>query len=382
MAAARLSPTDVGLQRLENASAKAGIDGGVSFVVSMPDRDDSSAPEAEAEPELDAVGNRVSIRAREIARRGSAALQAVPTVEQLRRLSEGERRQVRRRLRVELYAVASVLADASLRRALEQRPSYPPYGLVRSMHSRMRMILASPGPVEEGAIESFRALGEAYVDTTVFHLDQHFAERRAVESVWLLDRLEQLLNLFRLGEPALHSRMRDGFSFLYGGLHFGTSVSVQLAEVMARMLEPTGLTAAEKADVLARSSRPAFHLAALNVAHVVPAHQHLMSAGAGGPWMDPAHFAVQEVDGRPWRIGLEREDFPRLAEIPTEWPTHGCPARVVISGSASAIGMLWTWCAELARDVGLLGPVTTGPTTVEVPTPGGDGGEAGAGSTS
>ncbi len=30
---------------------------------------------------------------------------------------------------------------------------------------------------------------------------------------------------------------------------------------------------------------------------------------------------------------------------------------MVVTGSTSAIGMLWTWCAELARDVGLLGPV-------------------------
>ena len=363
------------------APAERSVAHGLSFVVSMPDPDDVRTPEAE--PDLDAVGQRVSIRAREIARRGPAALQPVATVEQLRRLSEGERRQVRRRLRVELYAVASILADGAVRRALEQRPSYPPYGLVRSMHSRMRMILASPGPVQEGAIDSFRALGEAYVDTTVFHLDQHFGERRSVESVWLLDRLEQLLNLFRLGEPALHSRMRDGFSFMYGGLHFGTSVSVQLAEVMARMLEPTALTAGEKAEVLARSSRPAFHLAALNVAHVVPAHQQLMSAGAGGPWMDPTHFSVQEVDGRPWRIGLRHEEFPGLAEIPTEWPTHGCPARVVVSGSASAIGLLWTWCADLARDVGLLDRVTTGATAGEGAASGGDvGGEADAGATS
>ncbi len=331
----------------------------------MADAHDDTAPELD---ERDAVGQRVSIRAREIAKRGQAALEPTPTVEQFRRLSTGERRQVRKRLRVELYALASIFADGTLRRALDQRPNYPPYGLVRSMHSQMRLILASPGPVEEGAVRSFRDLGTAYVDTTVFHLDQHYKEHRAVASVWLLDRLEHLLNLYRLEEPALHARMRDGFSFLYGGLHFGTSVSVQLAEVMAGMLEPSDLTAAEKAEVLARSSRPAFHLAALNVAHVVPAHQYLMSGGVPdgqgaegrpGPWMAPDRFAIQEVDGRPWRIGLVRDEFPGLHEIPTEYPTHGCPARVVVSGSTSAIGMLWTWCAELARDVGLLGPVAS-----------------------
>jgi hypothetical protein len=338
----------------------------------MPEPDDEKAPETEAE--RDSVGHRVSIRAREIARRRQAALEPTPTVDQFRRLSDGERRQVRKRLRVELYALASILADGTMRRALEQRPSYPPYGLVRSMHSRMRMILASPGPVEEGSIRSFRDLGAAFVDTTVFHLDQHYKEHRSVESVWLLDRLEHLLNLYRLEQPALHARMRDGFSFLYGGLHFGTSVSVQLAEVMAGMLEATDLTAAEKAEVLTRSSRPAFHLAALNFVHVVAAHQSLMasSASEGGqgegrsaPWMDPARFTIQEMDGRPWRIGLKDEEFPGLDRIPIEYPTHGCPARVVVSGSTSAIGMMWTWCAELARDVGLLGPVdsTATPTT-------------------
>lgn len=337
----------------------------------MPDADQTAVPEpriGHEGPEPETVGRRVSLRAREIARRGPAALQPLPTTEQLGRLSEGERHQVHKRLRVELYALASILADGSIRRALHQRASYPPYGLVRSMHSQMRMILADPGPVEEGTVASFQALGQAYVDTTVFHLDQHFKERRAVDSVWILDRLEKVLALFRAGAgPALRARLRDGFSFLYGGLHFGTSVSVQLAEVMAGLLEPFAIDAAEKAEVLLRSNRPAFHLAAVNVAHVVPAHQHLLAAaksgpGSGGPtggapWMDPTHFVVQEVDGRPVRIGLREEDFPGLAAIPTTYPTLGCPARVSPSGGTSAIGMLWTWCAELARDLGLLGPV-------------------------
>lgn len=315
--------------------------------------DDTAVPPTE--PEHEGVGRRVSLRAREISRRGPAALESLPTTEQLGRLSEGERHQVRKRLRVELYALASVLADGSVRRALEQRPGYPPYGLVRSMHSQMRMILADPGPVEEGTVASFHDLGPAYVDTTVFHLDQHYKERRAVEAVWILDRLEKVLALFRAdADPSMRARLRDGFSFLYGGLQFGTSVSVQLAEVMARLLEPFPMDAGEKAEVLARSNRPAFHLAAVNVAHVVPAHQHLMAGTGGGPWMDPAHFVVQEVDGRPIRINLRQEEFPGLAAIATTYPTLGCPARVSPSGGTSAIGMLWTWCAELARDLGLL----------------------------
>ena len=319
----------------------------------MADADQTPVPEPE--PEHEGVGRRVSLRAREISRRGPAALEPLPTSEQVGRLSEGERHQVRKRLRVELYALASVLADGSVRRALEQRPAYPPYGLVRSMHSQMRMILADPGPVEEGTVGSFHALGQAYVDTTVFHLDQHFKERRAVDSVWLLDRLEKVLALFRVdADPGLRARLRDGFSFLYGGLHFGTSVCVQLVEVMARLLEPFPMDAGEKGEVLSRSNRPAFHLAAVNVAHVVPAHQHLLASAGGTPWMDPAHFAVQEVDGRPVRIGLREEEFPGLAAIPTTYPTLGCPARVSPSGGTSAIGMLWTWCSELTRDLGLL----------------------------
>jgi hypothetical protein len=305
--------------------------------------------------EQDGVGRRVSLRAREIARRGPAALEALPTTEQVGRLGEGERQNVRKRLRVELYALASILADGAVRRALEQRPAYPPYGLVRSMHSQMRMILADPGPVEEGTVGSFQALGQAYVDTTVFHLDQHFKEHRAVDSVWLLDRLEKVLALFRVdADPGLRARLRDGFSFLYGGLHFGTSVSVQLAEVMARLLEPYPIDAGQKAEVLLRSNRPAFHLAAVNVAHVVPAHQHLLATTGGTAWMDPGRFVVQAAEGRPVRIGLKDEHFPDLDAIPTTYPTLGCPARVSPSGGTSAIGMLWNWCAELGRDLGLL----------------------------
>ena len=196
----------------------------------MADADHIAGPEPE--PEHEGVGRRVSLRAREIARRGPAAREPLLTTEQLGNLSDGERHQVRKRLRVELYALASVLADGSVRRALEQRPAYPPYGLVRSMHSQMRMILADPGPVEEGTVGSFHTLGQAYVDTTVFHLDQHFKERRAVDSVWLLDRLEKELALFRVDAVAgLRARLRGGFSILSGGLHFGTSVSVQFADV-------------------------------------------------------------------------------------------------------------------------------------------------------
>lgn len=304
------------------------------------------------------VSRRVALRAREIVRRGPAALESLVSPEALGRLSEGERLRVRKRLRVELYAAASILADGAVRRALDQRPAYPPYGLVRSMHSQMRLVLANPGPVEEGTVTTFLALGHAYVDTTVFHLRQHYTEQRAEDSVWLLDRLERLLAVFRAGADAdTQARLRDGLSFLYGGLQFGTSVCVQLVEAMAHHLEASGLDPADKAEVLARSSRPAFHLAAVNVAHVVPAHTSLLApaAGPGARWMDPERFVVQEVDGRPNRVALRDEEFPGLDAIPTTYPTLGCPARVSPSGGTSAIGLLWGWCAELARDLGLLG---------------------------
>ena len=162
--------------------------------------------------------------------------------------------------------------------------------------------------------------------------------------------------IFRIYAAARQrARLTDGFSFLYGGLHFGTSVSVQLAEVMARLLEPFAMDAGEKAKVLSRTNRPAFHLASVNVAQVVPAHHHLLAATDGTPWMDPARFVVQVVDDRPVRIGLGEEEFPGLAAIPTTYPTLGCPARVSPAGGASAIADLWAWTVELSHRLGFLG---------------------------
>ncbi|MBW3627558.1 MAG: hypothetical protein KY412_08125, partial [Actinobacteria bacterium] len=140
---------------------------------------------------------RVAARARELRRSGPEALTPLPRAEQLARKSAARRQELLDELRVELYAVCSVVADEVVHRARRERPSYPPYGLVRSMHSQTRMVLAEPDPVPAGAVDSFKALGMAYVDTTVFHLHRRLEELRQPEHAWLPRRLEELLALFR-----------------------------------------------------------------------------------------------------------------------------------------------------------------------------------------
>ncbi|MDP8986873.1 MAG: hypothetical protein M3N11_00775 [Actinomycetota bacterium] len=299
------------------------------------------------------AGPRVSARARELRRSGPEALSPLPRSEQLARKSEVRRQELLDELRVELYAVCSVIADEVVHRARRQRPSYPPYGLVRSMHSQTRMVVADPDPVPAGAIDSFRALGTAYVDTTVFHLHRRLEELRQPGHVWLLGRLEELLALFRLhAGPSGKDRMRDAPSFLYGGLHFGTGVCVQLVEVMDALLSE--LAAGDRAAVLDRSLRPALRLAGVNVDHVVGAYQHLQARAGRLGWMDPARFLVVRNHGVPWRIDLAHDDLG-VPGTPTTYTTLGCPARSSPSGEVSAIAVLWSWCVELARVTGLLG---------------------------
>ena len=320
---------------------------------------------------------RLAQRARELANRGPDALEVVPAPEEVAQRPDAERHEVLQGLRLELYAIASMLADATLRRARRERDSHQPYGLVRSMHSESRLLVASPEPVQEGSIASFHDLGKAYVDTTVFHLHHQFEE---ADQQWLVKRLEQLLVLFRIkAGPLTRSRMRDGLSFIYGGLHFGTGVCVQLAEVMSRLLDASpDMGALERAEIMTRSIRPAYRLAALNIDHVVLTYQWLQepvphqedTTGAGkgptdkGPasWMKAEAFTVHHSGGRPWRIDLLDEGLlgpeghgRRLDEIPTLYETQGCPARVSPSGGASPIAVLWSWCVELAHDTGLLG---------------------------
>lgn len=308
--------------------------------------------------------------ARELLERGAAALSPLPPLEALAREPAADRRRQLDWLRPEMYGSACVLADATMRRALRERASFPPYGLARSLYSQLRMISIEPRPFGPGSIETFRDLGMAYQDTLVYHLHGQLAETRLSEQAWLLQRLEELLALFREdADPAGKARMRDALSFLYGGLQFGMSVCVQLAEVMARVLlaEPAARPE-ELPGVLARSSRPAYRLASLNVEDVVAAYEELHrppeedERAPGGPtpsgWMHAGNFAV-----RVGADGLARVDL--VAQVPSHrgpggsppaYTTLGCPARVSPSGGRSAISDLWGWCVDLAGALGLLRP--------------------------
>ncbi len=311
------------------------------------------------------AGPRLSVRAREITEAGPGAFAPLPSPEELAQQAEPERHELLDGLRLELYAICCVAADATLQRARRERASYPPYGLVRSGHTATRMVLADPGPVEAGAVVSFHALGKAYIDTLVFHLHRVLGEELRADHRFLLQRLEELLRLFRVAAgPVGRSRMRDGVSFLYGGLHFGASVCVQVAEVMARLLEPyEELTADGRAKVMARSTRPVHQLAALNADHVVFAYHHLQSPVDGRPtapsgWMEAAHFVVHEAEEAPRRIELRHEEpfGSKVGQVTATYTTLGCPARTSPGGGPSPIATLWSWCVELSHDTGLLEP--------------------------
>lgn len=320
------------------------------------------------------------VRAREILAHGPGALEGLPTPDELARRSGGERRRILSGLRVELFALSSILAESAVRRALRDRGTYPPYGLARSLFSDFRVLTAAPGPVGDGDVDSFHALGKALIDTTVFHLDRELKEQRSSDLAWIVEHLGRLIALFRVDAvPSTRARLRDPFSFLYGGLHFGTSTCVQLAEAMARLLDSLpALPADEKAAVIRRSSLPAHRLASVNVDHVVAAYQSLQPAtphgGRSGPagWMDPGRLAVLESVGLPWKIGLRDEaSVPGLTHppegVPARFPTQGCPARMSPAGGPSPISALWDWCADLVFETGLLG--RQGPSPRRPPTP-------------
>ena len=322
----------------------------------------------------DQVGGRVSAKARELLARGSAALRTLPTHDKLAALPEGVRHERLEGLRVELYALSSIVAEATVERAYRDRAERPPYGLVRSGHTEWRMVLAEPKTVEEGDIGDFYVLGKAYVDTMVFHLHREFTELHGSDRQWIGDRLEELLALFRRDAgPQAKGRMRDALSFIYGGLHFGTGVSVQLAEVMFRLLQDSGLGPDEQVEVMERSTRPAMRFAALNLDHVIVAYSAFLSPPSfpGGPqWFDPSHFQVQEVDGRPRSVDIRADEIQagkphtaRIATIKPTWATHGCPARISPTGASPPIHRLWTWAVALARATGLLTPRSGPPTT-------------------
>jgi hypothetical protein len=315
----------------------------------------------------------VVVRARELRDRGREAAAELPSRDDLAERPDDERRAFLERLRVDLYAISSLVAEATVQRAFRDRDEHPPYGLVRSGHTDYRMLLANPKTVTEGSVESFYDFGKAYVDTMVFHLDRELNAQLASDRGWMLQQLDLMLALFSIGAgPATRARLRDRFAFIYGGLHFGTSVCVQLTEVMSRLLGPyNGLTSDDKVEVMSRSAHPANRLAAFNVDHVIIAYQDLLapvqpSAALGGPatarWFDATKFVVQEVDGRPRRIDFRNEEGlggrPRgrkLLEVPTTYSTLGCPARVAPGGGPSAIATLWSWAVTLAQQLGFLG---------------------------
>lgn len=308
------------------------------------------------------VGKRLAVRARELATVGVGSVDELPTTEAMARLGAKERHALLEGLRVELYAISSILADGVLTRARRRRAMAPPYGLVRSRYTELRMLIADPAPFAAGSIGDFHALGLAYIDTTVFHLHAYIDEVKATDQRWLFERLEDLLRLFCVGaSPALRARMRDGISFLYGGLHFGTAITVQVTEAMAALLGDTDLSPDEKRDVLARSGLPVLHLAALGFSEVISSVQGLMTTGrptTGATkqvWMDPSRFVLKQSEGRPWRIDLREEDGAAAAASVDTFSSQGCPARISPTGSVSPITTLWTWCAELAHTTGLLG---------------------------
>lgn len=305
-----------------------------------------------------ATERQLVLRARELAGSGPDDLEPLPGHDELAGEDAGRRHEVLQGLRLELHAISSILADSALERALEARTSYPPYGLVRSRHTETRMLVSDPEAVPEGSVPGFLELGKALVDTTIFHLDREFHEYRHSNRAWMIQRLEDLLALFRTDAgPFSRSRMRDGLSFIYGGLHFGTGVCVQLVEVMSRLLASfPAATPDDKAAVMARSIRPAYRLAALNIDHVILAYQHLQGPPVGGTtWMRAEAFGVQTSGDQPWRIDLTEEDLLGGRTISPTYETLGCPARTSPSGGSSAIADLWGWTVELAHRLELMG---------------------------
>ncbi len=305
----------------------------------------------------------VATRVRQLREDGEEALVPVPRPEQLARKSVARRRQIVGELRVDLYALSSLVADAAVARARARRPDYPPYGLAQSGYSASRLVVAEPEAFPAGSIPTWEALGKAFVDTTVFHLRAEWQVQRH-SAGWVLEHLEALLALFReAAGPAGEARRRDGISFLYGGLHFGTGVSVQLVEAMARVLDDDAtLATEERVALIQHSLRPALRLAALNVDEVVGAFQGLQASGTRSGWMDRNHFVlVMPVDG-PARIELHDDALPGRTRA-TTYDTLGCPARIAVGSGLSPIAGLWSWCVELAQATGLL----AGPTSATQP---------------
>jgi hypothetical protein len=305
-------------------------------------------------------------RRRDILALGPTGLGPLPSADAVAAMTPDERHQTLEGLRGQLYDLASVVADRAMQRSWQQRHRYPPYGLVRSLFTQMRVVADDPGAYEERSITGFTDLGKALVDTLVFHLDRELAFIGEKGPRWVPGRLADLLALFRLDAGAdAQARLRDPFAFLYGGLHFGASTSVQAVEVMNRLLDVhqggSRLNGEAKAAVLHASIRVVHQLATVNLADIPAVYRRLTSgpgdAGAGpvSSWFRPECFMVDERDHVPHRVDF-RPDL--LADIDpgqeVRYATRGCPARYSPSEGPGAITVLWHWCVDLAGVTGLL----------------------------
>ena len=70
------------------------------------------------------VGSRLSAKARELVARGQSAVRTLPTAEKLAELPDGVRHERLESLRVELYAISSILAEAAVERAYRERADH------------------------------------------------------------------------------------------------------------------------------------------------------------------------------------------------------------------------------------------------------------------
>lgn len=309
----------------------------------------------------------VAQRLADLRARGRNALSTPPDAEEWQRTPDDERRRILDDLRVDLYALTAVLAYAAVGRAVGDRPAFPPYGLARSKFTDFGLVTTEPEAYERGSIDSFFTLWQAFVDTMVMHLHRELDQRRQSAMAWTVDDLERLLPLFAsVDRPDKEARKRDAITFVYGGLQFGTSVCVQLAEVGARTLrrDAPQLDAAEQAAVLDRSTGPAYRLAALDFDRALAIYRRLLSQDDDTPeqgrskpgWLDAGRFTVRQPREGPWRVALTGVEDPSDDESTGVAATRlGCPARIAADGEETPIGHLWRWCVEVAADTELLG---------------------------